>query len=633
MVKVLVVLILIIFVSTTNSQVSQVWVATYDGPSTSTDRGNAIAADMYGNVYVTGDSRGSGTNSDYATIKYNSSGGIEWVSRYNSANHIDVSYGIAVDAAGNVYVTGYSYSGLVNADYATIKYNSSGVQQWAARYNGPFNGTDIANVIRVDNSGNVYVTGYSTGSDGSQDYLTIKYNSSGAEQWTARYNAGAWTDQAVAIALDSNGNVYVTGYSHSGPAVSADYATIKYSNSGVQQWVARYNGPANLHDQAKQIALDNNGNIYVTGYSSSADTNYDYATIKYNSSGIQQWAVRYNGPDNWDDMATSIVVGSSGNIYVTGGSATVDNPMYYFDYATIKYSSTGEQLWAARYDGPAGTSDLALSIKIDNYENLFLTGYSGGIGSNSDIATVKYDSSGNLQWESRYNGTGNAIDQGTAMEIDNSGNVYVAGTSTNNDFDCITLKYHEEVLPVQLSYFESIVIVNSVSLSWGTAWELNNSGFYVERKNINSENWVSICFVPGNGTKNEEIHYSFADKNLSQGIYKYRLKQVDYNGSYEYHSLSENVIIGAPKAFELGQNYPNPSNPNSRINFRIPEAGIVTLKVYDISGKEVAELVNKNLSSDYYSVDFDGTKIASGVYFYVLKSANYSETKKMILIK
>jgi len=245
-----------------------------------------------------------------------------------------------VDSSGNVYVTGCSYSGT-SYDYTTIKYSSSGAQQWVARYNGPANGSDIAGALAIDSSGNVYVTGQSYGSGTTgYDYATIKYNSSGAQQWVAYYNGpGNGDDSACDLAVDSSGNVYVTGQSYSS-STGVDYATIKYNSNGAQQWVARYNGPAKSSDIACALAVDSSGNVYVTGQSySSGTTGVDYATIKYNSSGDQQWAAFYNGPGNSDDIVCGLAVDSSGNVYVTGqsyGGGTTGN-----DYATIKYSQYG----------------------------------------------------------------------------------------------------------------------------------------------------------------------------------------------------------------------------------------------------------------------------------------------------
>ena len=384
-------IVVILISSNLFSQVKEEWVSRYNGPGNSYDEAFAMAIDISGNVYVTGYSYGSGTSLDYATIKYNSSGVEQWVARYNGpANGDDEAYAIALDSSGNVYVTGGSSGSGTNYDYATIKYNSAGEEQWVARYNGPGNGYDYANAIAIDSSGNVYVTGYSASSSTypyNDDYATIKYNSSGVQQWVTRYNGpGNDDDWASDIALDSSGNVYVTGWSE-GSGIYWDYATIKYNSSGVEQWVARYNGPGYSADIANAIALDSSGNVYVTGGSIGSGTAWDYATIKYNSSGVQQWVARYNGPGNDDDEAIAIALDTSGNVYVTGesiGSGTAP------DYATIKYNNSGVEQWVARYNGPGNGEDFTYAIALDTSGSVYVTGYSYGSGNSKDYATIKY---------------------------------------------------------------------------------------------------------------------------------------------------------------------------------------------------------------------------------------------------
>jgi hypothetical protein len=287
-------------------------------------------------VYETGESYGSGTNVDYATIKYDTDGVQQWVQRYNGpGNYIDYATSITVDRSGNVYVTGESYRSGTNADYATIKYNTDGVQQWVQRYNGLGNSTDCANSIAVDSSGNVYVTGWSYGNGTDEDYATIKYSGTGVQQWVQRYNGpGNSGDVTSSITVDCSGNVYVTGWSI-GNGTGADYATVKYNNNGIQQWVQRYNGPVNMDDEARSIAVDDSGNVYVTGGIWEGVTRGDFATIKYNSNGIQQWIQLYNSPGDGDDGAVSLAIDGSGNVYVTGGSSVSGT---HGDYATIKYS-------------------------------------------------------------------------------------------------------------------------------------------------------------------------------------------------------------------------------------------------------------------------------------------------------
>jgi hypothetical protein len=191
-----------------------------------------------------------------------------WTNRLEGVGN-DLPPAMAVDHTGNVFVTGYSTDSLGNEDYLTIKYSNAGLPLWTNRYDGPANGSDRATAIAVDGSGNVFVTGESWSQ--SFDYATIKYSSLGVPLWTNRYDGpGNASDLATAIAVDSSGTVYVTGFSSGGS--DFDYATIAYSNSGVPLWTNRYDG-ANSLDEASGVAVDANGNLFVTGYS------YDGSTI------------------------------------------------------------------------------------------------------------------------------------------------------------------------------------------------------------------------------------------------------------------------------------------------------------------------------------------------------------------
>ena len=420
--------------------VREAWVASYSGVFD--DEPTAMAVDGSGNVYVTGYTA-IPDYSAYVTIKYNPQGHQEWSVGYNPPNGASSAAAIAIDHSGNVYVTGTSGTyGSADPDYVTIKYDNSGQQQWIAQYNGGVSFDDGATAIAVDASGNVYVTGHSGSL--SSDYATIKYDSSGQQQWVARYNGpGNGDDYPVAVAVDALGDVYVTG-SSPGSGTGTDYATIKYDNAGQQQWVARYVG-SGIGDQPAGMTIDRSGSVYVTGTSwgSRRISVSEYATIKYNNSGEQQWVARYNGPGNGSE-ATGIGIDGSDNVYVTGGSLGSDDIS---DYATIKYNSTGQQQWASRYRAPDSIGDFATAIAVSSSGNVYVTGQSSG-----DYGTIKYNSLGQEQWVERYNGPQGFDDYARAIALDRRENVYVTGAIHQSEFqydwDFATVKYTPERIPL-----------------------------------------------------------------------------------------------------------------------------------------------------------------------------------------
>ncbi len=433
---------------------SQTWVARYNGPGSGLDQATAMAVDNAGGVFVTGASYGgSGTDDDYATVRYNASdGGETWVARYNgSGNRYDDAHAIAVDNAGGVYVTGFTSGYGSSYDYATVRYDvSDGSETWVARYNGPGNSSDGAYAIAVDNSGGVFVTGASYGgSRTDEDYVTIRYNATdGGQTWLARYDGpGKGYDDAYAVAVDNAGGVYVTGYSYSGPDTDDDYATIRYSaTDGSETWVAFYNGPGNSTDQAQGIAVSSSGGVYVAGYSYGSGTKYDYATIRYSaSSGSETWAARWNLSLS-TEYGQKIVCDAGGYVYACGYG---EGPTGSYDYITIKYDPVaGDTLWVRYYDGPGYGDDKAYAIAVDNAGGVYVTGQSAGLSTGDDYATVKYNTlDGSLGWPSltsgaaRYSYSGSLTDQATAIAADNAGGIYVTGYSTGSGKDYATVRY------------------------------------------------------------------------------------------------------------------------------------------------------------------------------------------------
>ncbi|MEY2545839.1 MAG: hypothetical protein QOG48_956 [Verrucomicrobiota bacterium] len=399
------------------------------------DDARAIAVDSSENIYVTGSSEGSGTRRDFFTQKLNANGAVLWTARFDgTGSGEDIPNAIVVDQFGNVFVTGSSLGLGSGLDYLTVKYNSSGVFQWAVRFNGTGNREDIPYAMDVDPSGNIYVTGSSQSTNADRDSVTIKYNANGGQVWTFTWIGSGGEDIARALKIDMSGNVYVAG-SSTGNGSGLDYILLKFNTNGALQWWRSYNGPANGDDVPAALAFDPAGKVYVTGSSLGVSSGNDFATLKYSPNGVLKWVQRYDGPAGSSDKSVGIAVDATG-VVVTGTSLGVNTAS---DYATIKYTKKGARLWVARFDGPVSSDDTASALALDGSSNVYVTGTSVGNGTGKDYATLKYNLNGVLQWIARFNGPVNSSDTAAALGVHQmSHNVYVTGSSlgngTANDF-------------------------------------------------------------------------------------------------------------------------------------------------------------------------------------------------------
>lgn len=429
-------------------QPTQQWLSNYNGTGDFSDKFNCIQVDNSGNIYAAGYTINSGSRRDFLTVKMNSAGDTLWTKTYNGTdNNDDEISALAIDLSGNVYVTGTAKGSTSDDDYVSIKYNSSGVQQWIATYNHTTNQEDQANSIAVDASGNVFVAGQSDGDATAavdEDYATVKYNSSGIQQWVMRYDNNAATDRAVKVLAGISGNIYVTGRSDNG--TDDDFITIKYSTSGTVVWMSTFDNGDN--DKADAMTIDAAENIYVTGRSNDG-TYDDILTIKYNSSGAEQWVggVLFDGTGQNDDRPYAITVDGSGNVYVTG-KCDIDNTTgVNNNIITIKYNASGTEQWTANYAGAGNGNDAPTGIVVDGSGKVIVCGqYDDDISpsfANNNSVTICYTSSGSQSWAKTYAGTSNLSDGAEAIAVDLSGNIFVAGNSdnTNTQKDGLVIAY------------------------------------------------------------------------------------------------------------------------------------------------------------------------------------------------
>jgi len=417
------------------------WYAT-EGEQETTDSGREFSiSDGASNLYVAGSSLNSHGLYDFSLTKYNSSGTQLWSVTYNVPDSTGaVLLGdVTVDGSGNILATGSVYNGSTNGyDVFVVKYATDGTQSWARLYNGAGSISDGGTSLAVDASNNVYVGGGTLTASNSMDMLCLKYNSSGTFQWAAtvddnglydiaglvymrtatvvgvvgasEQSASSWAagnvflytstgnefqgftvsdqtdlDEIVDFQIDASENVFVTGYTDAG-GNGQDFKTIKLDDELDVIWESVYNGTANGDDRPNALALDNSGNTYIAGYTTGSEGK-DYTVVKYNSSGVQQWAALYAGAAASDDEALALTIGGDGQVYVTG-YANENGTKDYF--TRILDPSTGDKVWEAAFNGLENEDDRGTSIEVDGDGNIAVLGRNGTQGGNTEYTTVRY---------------------------------------------------------------------------------------------------------------------------------------------------------------------------------------------------------------------------------------------------
>ncbi|MEO0102192.1 MAG: T9SS type A sorting domain-containing protein [candidate division WOR-3 bacterium] len=413
------------------SQVDTTWVRVYH--NSFPVRASVCKIDNFGDIYIGGSIQRGGNKDDFLILKYDANGNLIDSAFFNNhlANDSERITAMTIDNSGNLYVTGWSKGIGTGRDYLTIKYNANLETLWARRWVG--DSFDFPSGIAVDNEGNVLVAGMSQRRGVNYDYLTVKYGTDGNFLWQQYYaGSDSANDSASAIITDNNGDIYVTGYiSHNG---SEDFLTIKYNPNGETIWTRRYNRASEREDKGLLLNLDQSENIFVVGSTEAGNGFYDVGMIKYNPNGDTLWLRNYNrSSTNDDDLPRAVISDANGNLYVTGTSWDGSDE----DFLVLKYDGQGNRLWDLFYDHD--NRDEAVSLCLDNQGNVYVGGNSYDPTSDFDFLLVKYSPAGERKWVKRYNREG--FEELIGIGIDNSGDIYLVGNFSEGDIGIV--KYHQ----------------------------------------------------------------------------------------------------------------------------------------------------------------------------------------------
>lgn len=509
--------------------------------------------------------------------------------------------------------------------------------------------------VSIADSSNIFIGG------NDANGIKIAYSSNGGTNFTTLPTTGITTSGRMVgcITALSPTTIFVGDGNKNGQVIT-DARLYKSVNAG-SSWTLVLNTGTGVNGYF-------NGVVFSPTAPSFGITGSDPAT---NNSNYKVCITKNNG-NNW----TQINFNLTGVVMGKGSMFCVDSNFYGFgSNHDFIYTKNGGTNWNSV--SMTGLTNLVSSIAFDN-SGTYGIGVSFLMGSN----TISYTSNGGLNWSSvtPVSTVSFSNAQGTVKWIPGSSVVFVTISDANKTYTYRSLdngtswslynstttirnlmdfgvyfkyghatlygitsggtpvKIADAPMPVALESFNYSVISNSVNLKWITSEEINNAGFEIYRiKDSDDPNnplmWTKIGYVTGKGNKNGFSQYSFTDSKLASGKYHYKLKQIDYNGNFAYYSLNGTVNIGLPNKSDMHQNYPNPFNPVTTIDYNISFDGRVTLKIYDMAGKEVSTLVNELQTAGYYSVSFDASKLSSGNYIYRLESGSNSIVKILTLVK
>jgi len=491
---------------------------------------SAIVADSVGNSYIGGMAESADRKLEFAVIKYNAVGALQWKAAYSNAQHGTAGggvVGVAVDASGNVYVSGFVYTSItlftINRDWLVASYSPDGVERWSRRINGTANDQDSAGSIAVDAAGNVYVAGSITDTEhaGQAGWTVIKYSPNGTQLWRRTdVRADGTRDSIGGLRVDGMGNLVGVGTNQSLQASSEnDIVTTKFDSSGNVLWRRSFSETAVSDDVVMDLAIDAAGSVYVTGEtvaSTNPELEHVPITLKYDANGAVQFVLRGDGAGG-----SSIEVDSVGDVLVSGTSFREGGNVGLA--ATSKYDSNGARRWS--------TPNVAGSIKVDSIGNVYaFSQVQLFTGDQSDLLTVKLNRDGANVWTHQYNGrqttNSSSADRAVDSAMDGLGNFFVlANTMEGTQDDVLALRYAANVVPDQPpttvsapSNLSAAALTGRVLLTW-TDNAGNESVVGIERcTGKNCTSFTVVAQVAANVT-------SYSDASVApRTTYRYRVR-------------------------------------------------------------------------------------------------------------
>lgn len=355
---------------------------------------------------------------------------LSWVRYHDEAASEDFAWDLAVDASGDVYVTGSATSALGIVEILLVKYAPSGVEEWSVTYPAPGAGPDFGSQVVIAPSGDVVVGGDAVNAAGDADLVALKFDPQGKLLWSRTFS-GSGNDYdgmggGRSLAVDGSGNVFIGGFTYDA-VTGTDSVILKYDPSGDLLWTALYDGNAHGTDDNYDLALDAAGDVYAAAETTVLGQGRNLLALKYDgATGSLLWEVPYDGPASGTEVVNALAMDANANVYLVGiseGLGTGD------DFVTMKVDTNGVLQWVRRYDGAYSRDDGPWDVAVSSAGLVVVTGFSGNRYLDSTAATVAYDTSGALQWIQRYDLSNDYFGDDDAFEVkcDAAGNAWVCG--------------------------------------------------------------------------------------------------------------------------------------------------------------------------------------------------------------